>query len=503
MPDKHKLYVILSSLLLLLAFGYLYRDVIVNLVNIWLDDGNYSHGFLVPIAAGYFVWLKREELSRTPIKPFWPAAILVVLCSLMLLAGQLAIHRFTQHASLFLMMFSLILLVFGKRWLRVLFVPLLFLAFMFPLPQFLRRSITAPLQLLSSYISVNFLHLLNYPIYREGNILHLADTQLSVAEACSGLRSIVALTFSSSVIGYMIFTKKWKTIIPFLFAFPVAVLLNWTRITGTVVLADQWGAEAALKFFHEFSGLIVILVSIVIITSFTLFIKKREMKADVKEEKKQVSQLAFRPVAVSVLCTAGAILIGVAIYAEIIFSSKPDAIDLKSVPKKIGDFNGKDLRIDPEITAFSHVTQDRSILYSNSNEPPINLYLGYYRMDRGLKGFFHGADVCLPGSGWKILQKSEIRLDSKGGNRKALLYLSQNGVEKELMITWIQNGERSEIGHRKMIFSVFWNAVTKFKYDDTTKVMVSTRLNSKESVESAKNRLFQFIKNFNAQVKLS
>jgi EpsI family protein len=183
--------------------------------------------------------------------------------------------------------------------------------------------------------------------------------------------------------------------------------------------------------------------------------------------------------------------------------SKPDPIDLKSVPKKIGDFDGKDLSIDPEITAYSSVTQDRSIQYSNSHEPPINLYLGYYRMDRRSKGFFHGADVCIPGSGWEILQKSQIRLDSKGENQKALLYLSQKGLEKELMITWIQTGRSREIDHRKMIFSVFWNAATKFKYNDATKVMVTTRLEKGEPVENAKKRLVEFINKFEPYLYLS
>ena len=500
MNNKHnRILLTLSIAALLASFTYLFRDVLVNLVEIWLEDGNYSHGFLVPIVIGYFIWLKREELRRTPLKPFWPAAVLVLVSGLMLLAGQLAIHRFTQHFALFCMIYSLTLMVAGWRWFKILFFPMLFLVFMFPLPQFARRTITGPLQLLSSYVSVNFLQLLNYPIYREGNVLYLADTTLSVAEACSGLRSIMALMFSSAVIGYMTFTKKWKTIIPMLFAFPVAVFLNWIRITGTVVLADTWGTEKAIKFFHDFSGVVVILVSIVIITAFILFIKKREGNIEVCQcINKRVDGLAKHST-IAATALSVILLAAISVYSGLIFSNKPAPIDLAAVPTKVADYRGEDVKINPYVTSFSSVTQDRSIAYTNSHASPINLYLGYYRMERNLNGFFHGADVCLPGSGWAILKKNKIHLGNGNQTGAALMYLSKNKDSKELMITWVQNGERTQIDHRKMICTVFWNAVTRLKYEDATKVMVSTRLKNGESLAIAKTRLLDFIEKLNIQ----
>ena len=105
---------VLFSLILLTLFGCLYKDVIINLVLTWSSDGNYSHGFFVPVIVGYIIWLKRNELTATPVKPYWPAAILILVAGLMLIAGQISIHRFTQHLSLLLMIYALTLFVFGK-----------------------------------------------------------------------------------------------------------------------------------------------------------------------------------------------------------------------------------------------------------------------------------------------------------------------------------------------------------------------------------------------------
>jgi exosortase len=493
---KPRIFLFFSLLLLFVSFAYLYRDTIANLVKIWMEDGNYSHGFLVPLAVGYFIYLRRGELRSIPAKPYWPAAILVVLAGLLLLAGQLAIHQFSQHASVFLMVFALTLFVFGKDWFKVLALPLLFLAFMFPLPEFFRRTVTGPLQLLSSYISVGFLHLMNYPIYREGNILYIADTTLSVAEACSGLRSIVALMFASSVIGYVTFTNKWKTVIPFLCAFPVAVLLNWTRISSTVVIADYWGADLALKFFHDFSGLVVTLVAIVIITALIVLFKKRELKSfgKVKEEAspKQHGWI-LRPAG---MIAASVIIFGSAAYADLLFSFKPPPVDIFALPLDLGPYKGTEQRIDPEITEFSSVTQDRDIVYSDSLNPPIDLYLGHYRMGRNLTGLFHGSDVCLPGSGYQIIEKLVVPFKYSFIEFKALMYLSQKDGQRNLMVTWIQNGSELETNYYRMIGSIFWKAAVKFRYDDSTKIMVSTFLKKDESKESGMKRIEKFIEHF-------
>lgn len=146
---------------------------------------------------------------------------------------------------------------------------------MIPLPELFTRKVTAPLQLFSSFISVKFLSMLNYPVLREGNIIELPEITLSVVEACSGLRSILALSFLAATVGFFVLKDNLKRLILIFCAFPVAISLNWVRIITTAMIANYWGQKAALGFFHNFSGLIIFAVASVLIGFIMLFFEKK------------------------------------------------------------------------------------------------------------------------------------------------------------------------------------------------------------------------------------
>lgn len=488
---------IIASLFLVSAFGYLYKDVIINLFKIWIEDGNYSHGFFVPVIVGYILWAKRKELMVTPTKPFWPAAVLVLLSGLLLVAGQLAVHGFTRHLSLMMMVFSLPLLLFGKEWTRKLLFPIALFAFMFPFPQFMRKGITGPLQLFSSYISVKILSLMNYPIFREGNIIQLPDIELSVAEACSGLRSLVALTFLATIAAYFVLKDNRIRIILILCAVPIAIILNWVRITGTVLLANHWGLELALGFFHNFSGLIIFGIATISIASVMLFLSRRE-KAGFIVQSSRASALAERnTIGLPVLIVPAVLLTFISLLGNYLFSLKPGPpIDLGALSSKIGTYRGQERQIDPSVTEASGVTQDKSIIFHQPNEPTISLYLGYYRTSMKRTKFFHGADVCLPGAGWEIKEKKKIALEPlgyKANQFEAMKYVSKKMGVTEVMVTWVQAGMTVGTGAKEFRLKLVWDSIWSLQYNDAIKVMVQTTVTPQESEAVAVGRLVNFI----------
>lgn len=497
---KNNKYTLLLALILIVSFIFLYLDVIIYLINKWSTDGNYSHGFFVPIIIGYIIWTKRKELMTISVVSFWPALLLVFLSGLLLIAGQLAVHGFSRNFSIVLMMFSLTLFILGKAWTRKLMIPLAFLIFMIPLPELFTRKVMGPLQLFSSYISVEILSFMNYTVLREGNIIQLPNCTLSVAEACSGLRSLVALTFLAAIAGYFVLKSNRKRLILFLCAFPIAIILNWARITGTVLLANHWGVEAALGFFHNFSGLIIFGVATILISSIMLFLKRIEGLTT----SSQTSDVATVPtessIKISALIASSCVLILLSVYGNFLFSLKPGpSMDLQSLPLKISPYEGKEMSIDPAVTDFSSVTQDRSISFFMSNKPPIGLYLGYYRTSRELKGFFHGSDVCLPGSGWQIIKKEKYALQfpsHNSGEVEVLKYVSTKMGATQVLLTWVQAGHRIGTDTRIARLKFLWDTIVSFRYNDVTKVMIQTTLASQESEELATERLTQFTKLF-------
>jgi exosortase len=145
---------------------------------------------------------------------------------------------------------------------------------MVPVPQSIYSHFAFPLQLLASKVSSTLLNLMSIPVFREGNMLHFARTQLEVAEACSGLRSITAYVMLSVLFAYLMKNVWWKKAVLVFLAIPMAFLVNIIRVTGTGVLAHIFGGEIAKGFLHDFSGMVVFALGIVLMATVFVCMQK-------------------------------------------------------------------------------------------------------------------------------------------------------------------------------------------------------------------------------------
>jgi exosortase len=147
----------------------------------------------------------------------------------------------------------------------VLSFPLAFLGLMIQIPAILFNQIAFPLQLIASQVGQAGLQLLGIPVLREGNVIVLAHATLEVAEACSGIRSLVSLLTLGVIYGYFTDPRGPVRTAIALSAVPIAVITNGTRVAGTGVAAHYYGAEAAQGFFHTFSGWLVFAAGFVLL----------------------------------------------------------------------------------------------------------------------------------------------------------------------------------------------------------------------------------------------
>jgi exosortase len=154
-----------------------------------------------------------------------------------------------------------VLFILGWEHLRILILPILFLLLMIPIPAIIFNQVAFPLQLFASQFGELSLAALSIPILREGNLIHLANTTLEVAEACSGIRSLISLLTLGIVYGYYMESRNWLRTLLALATVPIAILANGIRITGTGITAHHYGAEAAEGFLHGFSGWLVFVLA--------------------------------------------------------------------------------------------------------------------------------------------------------------------------------------------------------------------------------------------------
>ena len=146
--------------------------------------------------------------------------------------------------------------------LRELKFPLAVLLLAIPFPAIVFNQITFPLQLLASQLASDLLPLLGVPVLREGNVIQLPVMQLEVAEACSGIRSLMSLFTLAVFYGYFLERTTGRRVILALASIPIAVAANAARIVGTGLCVQYWDPEKALGFFHEFSGWVMFLISL-------------------------------------------------------------------------------------------------------------------------------------------------------------------------------------------------------------------------------------------------
>ena len=245
---------LISATAVLLALAVAYSDIVAGLVRQWSSDDNYSHGFIVLPLALWFAWERRAALRALPLRPSVTGLLVIGGSLALLVIGVLGAELFLSRISLIGVIAGLVLFLAGPRHLRVLAFPVAFLLLMVPLPAIIFNQIAFPLQLLASQAGSTGLEWAGVPVLREGNVLILANTKLEVAEACSGIRSLVSLTTLAIVLGQFSLRRRSTRVALALAAVPVAIAANAVRVGGTGLTAHYFGPEAAEGFFHSFSG---------------------------------------------------------------------------------------------------------------------------------------------------------------------------------------------------------------------------------------------------------
>ncbi|MDQ3487452.1 MAG: exosortase/archaeosortase family protein [Acidobacteriota bacterium] len=243
------------------AVALTYAGVLSSLMRQWSTDDNYSHGFFVLPLAAYFAWERRDALAVAAGRPS-SLGLLVILGSLIVYtAGLLGAELFLTRVSMIGVIAGAVLFVWGWDHFRILLFPILFLLLMVPLPSIIFNQMAFPLQLVASQAGEAVITTAGIPVLRDGNVLQLPSQTLEVAEACSGIRSLVSLLMLAIVLGYFTERRTGARILIAIAAVPIAIVANAARVAGTGLAAEWVSPAAAEGFFHTFSGWLMFVVA--------------------------------------------------------------------------------------------------------------------------------------------------------------------------------------------------------------------------------------------------
>lgn len=259
----------------LVALFLLYQPFLKTLISDWDQNQDYSHGYFIPLITLFMIYSVKDRLAEQQITPYNSGLIIVALGLLILLVAKVGSEYFLQRSSLIIVLLGIVLYLLGKGYFKVVYLPILYLIFMIPIPAIIWNKIAFPLQLFGSFLTEHVIRVLGIPVFREGNVLHLSETTLEVVAACSGLRSLLTMFALSSLLVWMSPLTKARKWLLFFAAAPAAIIANIIRLTTTAFLASIYGSEVAHGFLHDFSGILTFVIGLFLLLLFNKLLSYR------------------------------------------------------------------------------------------------------------------------------------------------------------------------------------------------------------------------------------
>lgn len=250
---------------LLAVFLWSYSWSLNHLAYRWANEADYSHGFFVPVFAGFLLWWRREMICPFPASGSWWGLAFLLLSGAMRWASLYYHYVLMEPASLLPCLVGVVLLLGGRPALRWSWPAIAFLVFMIPLPGFVAGQLSHPLQRVATLASTYSLQTVGVPAVAQGNVIWLSNGKIGVVEACSGLRMLMlffAITVGAS---FLVRRPLWEKAFIASSAVAIAVIANVFRITVTGLLHEVAGAELAEVVFHDLAGWLMMPVATVLL----------------------------------------------------------------------------------------------------------------------------------------------------------------------------------------------------------------------------------------------
>ena len=486
----------------------LYWTGLVSLLDAW-DRPEYSHGYLIPPIALYLFLTRTSQIKggADVSHPNRALGVAIVLVGLLVgLLGNLVHIPDISTYGFITCAAGLVLVVFGTRQGLLLWVPLLYLVFMLPLPNFMYWPLSITLQTWSSQIGVAIISMVGIPVYLDGNVIDLGIYKLQVAEACSGLRYLFPLASFGFLFAVLYKGPVWHKVVLFLSAAPITIAMNCIRIATIGVLVDRFGIEQAEGFLHLFEGWIIFVACLCV-----LYLEAMLLQRLVKDRKpvhtmldinfsnftNQLSRIFNIKTSRSLMFVCSAILLtGVAWHLTPARAAvTPERDPLVLFPMSLEEWRGQrsslDANIERVLEADDYLVADYS---STINQHSVNLFIAYYKTQNEGSGI-HSPEVCIPAGGWEVStwRSAQTTVSMPSGSKLEVnRAVIQKGLRQQLVYYWFeQRGRQLTSDYAAKAYTV-WDSAT-LRRTDGALVRVVTPIGPAEKLASADERLQKFL----------
>ena len=248
-----------------LVVAWTYYRPIAGLVERWWTESDYVYGFLVPFVAAFLLWSRREMLHDVNWVGNWWGLLFLALAGLIRWTSSQFFYALIDPLSLVPCLIGITLILGGRNLLRWAWPGILFLVFMVPLPGFMADQLSQPLQRIGTIAGTYVIQTIGIPAVARGNVIHLPNADLGVAEACNGLRMMMLFFAVCTAMAFYVRRSLFERIVIFLSAVPIALIANISRIAVTALLYQVSSHELAERLFHDLAGFFMMPLAIVIL----------------------------------------------------------------------------------------------------------------------------------------------------------------------------------------------------------------------------------------------
>ena len=496
------------------VFVLLFFEIIALLVGNWLSSEEYSHGILIPFIGAFLIWQKKNELARYDFEGSWAGMGLLLAGVVLFVFGELASLQILLEYALVIVLMGAAWGLVGPRIFKEIWLPLFFLFFAIPLPNFLYQGLSSKLQLVSSQLGVSFIRFCDISVYLEGNVIDLGAMQLQVVEACSGLRYLFPLLTLAFMCAYIYKAALWKRAVIFLSSIPITIFMNSFRIGVIGVTVEYFGKAAAEGFLHDFEGWFVFMACTAILVAEMWLLARlgKEPRAlgDVfgltfpaplppgAEFRERALPKQFWAVAALLLAALG-VSLSLGQREEVV----PSRAGFADFPLTIAEWTGRRQTMDRQYVEA--LKFDDYILADFVRPPrpgdegkkpvaPVNFYSAYYANQR--KGeSIHSPRSCIPGGGWQIASHEVVSVDGvsvRGQPMKFNRLLIQKGEDRQLVYYWFQQRGRNLTNEYLVKWFLFQDALAMNRSDGAL-VRLVTPSPRGEDLADADRRLGEFL----------
>jgi exosortase D (VPLPA-CTERM-specific) len=493
-----------------ISLGVLFWDGLDNMRSMW-NEPEYNHGFMIPFVAVYLLWLRAPSITAATLSGSWLGlGLLLVSLALLFLGDRSAVFALTQYAFV-LALWALVYTAGGTRAIGLMWVPLLYLAFMVPLPDFLTQKLTASLQLISSEIGVAVIRAAGLSVFLEGNVIDLGAYQLQVAEACSGMRYLFPLMSFGFLCAVLFRGRWWQKAILFLATIPLTILMNSFRIGVIGILVNYFGIEQAEGFLHDFEGWVIFMACVgvlfILIWIFARMEKRHFLEifgldipplGDLGQLVRQLTPTKPILIATGLLVVAAAASLTVTRQPPLV----PERASLATMPLTFAGWSGREEAVEQVFLDELKMSDYLMAFYKRPADlVPVGLWIAYY--DNQTKGAaVHSPQACLPGGGWRIKQLAEHEIKGVGPDGRPLRVNRVEiamGEDRQLVYYWFAQRGRTLTSEYLVKWYIFQDGLTLNRTDGAL-VRVTTPISSEEDIKDGDARLETFVRDIDPKL---